>query len=431
MWLWECSTPHPPIIIPEVGRGRETEASQTLRGMEGLRSAVHGNTPDVLLVLSPHAPYGRGLVITLASQYRGNFASFGLPLPVLSIAGAPDRGERLAAFLFEKFPGSVTKKNMVSLDHGALVPLVSLYGWEGTKIPAVILANPIGLTAREALSLGEALTRYDDLALWGLLASGDLSHRVTPDSPNGYSPLGTPFDAKIARALSTNEGHPLLEISDDEIDEVGQCGLNSALVYLGLGGKRRGRLLSYEAPFGVGYAVAFTPLHGAPEVARAAVAKATGTDQAGELPAEAPELAKQAACFVTLKKHGELRGCIGTILPRHRTLADEIRENAVAAATEDPRFPPVRPEELPDLEISVDILSEPEQVSGPEQLDPKRYGVIVEQGGRRGVLLPDLDGVHTVQDQLSIAARKAGIRSLDGSTVSRFTVRRIREVPLP
>ncbi|HCL79875.1 MAG TPA: AmmeMemoRadiSam system protein A, partial [Synergistaceae bacterium] len=141
--------------------------------------------------------------------------------------------------------------------------------------------------------------------------------------------------------------------------------------------------------------------------------------------------AKRAACFVSLKKRGALRGCIGTILPRHESLAEEIEQNSVAAATQDPRFPPVGLEELSDIEISVDILSEPEAVTDLRELDPKRYGVIVERGGRRGVLLPDLEGVDSVEEQLAIAARKAGLPGPEGSAILRFTVRRIREVPLP
>ena len=103
----------------------------------------------------------------------------------------------------------------------------------------------------------------------------------------------------------------------------------------------------------------------------------------------------------------------------------------MAAALEDPRFPPVTEEELEDLSISVDILSAPENIDSLSSLDPDRYGVIIEKGGRRGVLLPDLEGVDTAEEQISIAAGKAGISSLEGASLSRFTVTRVQEVPLP
>ncbi|WP_287152807.1 AmmeMemoRadiSam system protein A [Candidatus Solincola tengchongensis] len=136
------------------------------------------------------------------------------------------------------------------------------------------------------------------------------------------------------------------------------------------------------------------------------------------------ELRERAGAFVSLKKGGELRGCIGTFQPTRDNLAEEIVSNAISAATRDPRFPPVSPEELPDLEISVDVLSEPEPVEDISQLDPRRFGVIVQSGGRLGLLLPDLEGVDTVEQQLDIARRKAGIGQHEPIHIYRFTVRR-------
>lgn len=121
---------------------------------------------------------------------------------------------------------------------------------------------------------------------------------------------------------------------------------------------------------------------------------------------------------------GSLRGCIGTYVPTKENLAEEIRDNAIAAAVEDPRFLPVSTNELDDIKVSVDILSEPEEVSGINQLDPKKYGIIVAKGYRRGLLLPDLEGIDTVQEQLKIARRKAGILDNEKITVYRFTVER-------
>lgn len=117
----------------------------------------------------------------------------------------------------------------------------------------------------------------------------------------------------------------------------------------------------------------------------------------------------RAGAFVSIHKNGELRGCIGTIAPTRDTLAEEIIANAIAASTRDPRFPAIRPEELPFLAIGVDVLKEAEPIKSEAELDVKRYGVIVEQGRRRGLLLPDLEGVDTVEYQVEIAKRKAGI----------------------
>lgn len=134
---------------------------------------------------------------------------------------------------------------------------------------------------------------------------------------------------------------------------------------------------------------------------------------------------KQRGCFVSLhKKDGQLRGCIGTIFPVYENLIEEIRENAIAAATRDPRFPPVNPSELDDLVVSVDILSELEKVNDIKELDPKIYGVVVKSGYKRGVLLPDIEGIETVEEQLRIAKTKAGIHKDEPIEIYKFTVER-------
>ena len=133
---------------------------------------------------------------------------------------------------------------------------------------------------------------------------------------------------------------------------------------------------------------------------------------------------QRAGVFVCLKKGGELRGCIGTFLPSRRNVAEEVIRNAIAAGTEDPRFPPVMKHELPHLTCSVDILSDPEQISRLDELDPAKYGVIVVSGQRRGLLLPDLEGIDTAEEQLRIAKMKAGIHANEEVEIYRFEVRR-------
>lgn len=144
-----------------------------------------------------------------------------------------------------------------------------------------------------------------------------------------------------------------------------------------------------------------------------------------EPPEELPEEMRQrSGAFVSLHKGSELRGCIGTIEPVRRNLAEEVIANAVSAASRDPRFPPVRSDELEDLDISVDVLSEPEPVKSIAELDPRVYGVVVQSGYRRGVLLPDLEGVDTVEKQLAIALQKAWIDPREPYQIYRFRVNR-------
>jgi len=139
-----------------------------------------------------------------------------------------------------------------------------------------------------------------------------------------------------------------------------------------------------------------------------------------------PEMTERAGVFVSIHKHGELRGCIGTFEPTKANVAEEIIANAISSATRDPRFPPVAASELDDLEYNVDILTEPEPVNDQSQLDAKQYGVIVQSGFRRGLLLPDLEGVDTVDRQIEICRLKAGIAAGEPVTLYRFQVRRFK-----
>lgn len=167
------------------------------------------------------------------------------------------------------------------------------------------------------------------------------------------------------------------------------------------------------------------PVPGPADYARACVGRYVAGRRAPAAPDDA-FYATRAACFVTLKKHGELRGCIGTLEPAEGSLGAEIARNARSSALHDPRFPPVAADEYAALTFSVDVLS-PSEPCAPDDLDPARYGVIVQSDHRRGVLLPALDGIDTVAAQVSIALQKAGIRGDEPFDVRRFVVVRYRE----
>jgi AmmeMemoRadiSam system protein A len=136
------------------------------------------------------------------------------------------------------------------------------------------------------------------------------------------------------------------------------------------------------------------------------------------------EMKEKSGVFICLKKHGQLRGCIGTFEPTRSTVAEEVIYNAVSSATGDPRFTPVKASELKDIDYTVDVLAHPEPVNSKAELDPKKYGVIVEKGSRRGLLLPDLEGVNSVDEQIRICRLKAGISEDEPVKLYRFQVRR-------
>jgi AmmeMemoRadiSam system protein A len=290
------------------------------------------------------------------------------------------------------------------------------------------------------------------------VASGDLSHKLLDDGPYGFVPEGPQFDERITRDFANGDLLDVLCMDTSLAERAAECGLRSFQMMAGAldGTAVESELLSYEGPFGVGYGIAcFTPVgeEGADDDRRllsqyeAWRSADLAQKRAGEdayvrlarasleayvregrrivppdyLPAEL--LSTRAGCFVSLKVDGQLRGCIGTILPTHASLAEEICANAISAGTRDPRFSAVRKSELADLVYDVDVLTEPEPTTAAE-LDPSRYGVIVSyRDGRRGLLLPDLDGVDTVSEQLRIAAQKGQIDlDFDDYRLERFEV---------
>lgn len=144
----------------------------------------------------------------------------------------------------------------------------------------------------------------------------------------------------------------------------------------------------------------------------------------GEIPENLPEemYTQRAGVFVSIKKEGQLRGCIGTIQAVQPSIAEEIAENAVSASVKDPRFSPIEPEELEKLVISVDVLGDTEKIDSEDMLDVRRYGVVVTEGYRRGLLLPNLEGIDTVKEQVRIARQKAGIGEQEEVQLERFEV---------
>ncbi|MDR2529042.1 MAG: hypothetical protein LBD04_08510 [Synergistaceae bacterium] len=261
-WSWTALMPHPPVLVPEVGHGRERKAAVTLEGVGKTAKELTGLRPDCLLLLSPHQPYAQGaLFVNAAPRLKGSFASYGAPLVGFAPKTATERMRSMTDHLTQNgisvragdFPD-------LSRDQGTLVPLYFLgLAWSGDKTdgetPPLVLASPIGLDLAAALNLGEVLASFDDGVRWALLASGDLSHRLTPDAPSGYSPAGEKFDVAVVEALSLGSPDPLLGLAPKEVEAAGECGLRSIMAMLGLCralGKQID-VISYEGPFGVGY----------------------------------------------------------------------------------------------------------------------------------------------------------------------------------
>ena len=287
-----------------------------------------------------------------------------------------------------------------------------------------------------------------------LIASGDLSHKLQTYGPYGYAKEGPEYDARIMDVARRAAFGEMLEFDETFCDKAAECGHRSFVIMAGAldGLAVEAKVYSHEDVTGVGYGIcSFHPagpdesrhfleqyraaqeekLRRRHEAEDPFVRLARETVESYVLERTTPEVPdwatdemkrKQAGVFVSIHKEGKLRGCIGTFLPTRENIAKEIISNAVSASTRDPRFDPIGPEELKWLEINVDVLSAPEKISSMAELDVRRYGVIVSCGSRRGLLLPDLDGVDTVEEQVDIARRKGGIRENEPVTLERFEV---------
>jgi AmmeMemoRadiSam system protein A/AmmeMemoRadiSam system protein B len=430
--------PHPAFMVPEVGRESIAGVRRSIEAMAELTERLIVSGAKSVILISPHAPLEiDSFVAYEGTEVYGDFANF--HAPETSVSAPVDR-ELLEAITEAAAAENYQVSTLAAteLDHGTAVPLYFLLrnGWEGK----VVALGYSFLSNEDHLRFGACIKRAVDRVgrPVGFIASGDLSHRLARHAPAGFNPNAHAFDDRVVAALRENNPQAIVDIDYDLRKLAGECGYRSMLVAIGasIGEQWSCEVMNYEAPFGVGYLVAqlinrpSSSGQELPGLARSAVETFVRSGEMIEPPAPDEELlSARAPCFVSLKTlDGELRGCIGTIEPARNTLAQEIIANAISAAISDPRFEPVTEDELANLRYSVDVLRPAEETTF-EELNPAVYGVIVEEenGSRRGLLLPDIPGVTRAEQQVEIAARKAGIP--DGTPVKlwRFKVDRYRE----
>ena len=439
--------PHPPIMVEEVGKNEIEKVKKTINGALEASERIASVKPDTVVIITPHGTLLRdAMTISADERLEGSFASFGAPGVRLSFDNDLELVDKILEQADKKGVFCITMHEDVKktygmdqgLDHGAMVPL---YFISKKNRDFRLLHITYSFLSREqhyrlGTAIREAVSGLDRNVV--VIASGDLSHRLTKDAPAGFDPLGAEYDKKYIEIIKAGDVKQLMSMSEGFLDSAGECAYNSTLVAMGCleGSSISGEILSYEGPFGVGYCIA--ELHsGASGPAEAEgkhdpyVRLAMDTLEAYvrtgkqlKLPEGLPPemLRERAGVFVSLKKYGELRGCIGTIGPTTTNIAAEIIQNAISAGTGDPRFLPVNAEELPELVYSVDVLGEPEPIASKAELDVKRYGVIVRSGYRSGLLLPNLEGVDSVDYQVDIALQKAGIRRGEAYELERFEV---------
>lgn len=431
--------PHPAIIIPKIGRNELSKVQSTVAGMRELAELFKKEAVELLVVITPHGLISSKGPSVLTEKYlSGDFGQFGFP----SIRVEFETDEELLKLLGEEFAEEALKPVFLTgnskLDHGSMVPLYYLQE-AGLKVPGLNLTFGFN-TSSELYRFGQILRRaIDQRGLkTAVLASGDLSHRLTPSAPAGFNPRGKEYDDLLVELLDGSRVEEILNLDPDLIEEAGECGYRSFVIALGAlhGAAFKTDILSYEGPFGVGYLVAsLRPLAAKNSLKSSPVKLARQVledhffNQKSDLSGfkEDEYFKTRAGAFVTLKKEGRLRGCIGTVEPARGSLFEEIKKNAVAAAVRDPRFASVQAEELKSIELSVDVLSPLEKIAGIGDLDPKKYGVLVKSGGLSGLLLPALEGIDTPEKQVSVARQKAGIKEGQPLLLYRFTVKRYEE----
>lgn len=432
--------PHPPIMVPEVGRESIAAVRHSIEAMAQLTERLIASGAETVILISPHAPLEiDSFVAYEGPEVYGDFANFHAPETSVSV---PLDRELLAAITVSAACENYRVSTLpgTDLDHGIAVPLYFLLrnGWHGK----VVALGYSFLSNDDHISFGRCVKKAAD-ALGrsiGFIASGDLSHRLAPNAPAGFNPNAHVFDERVLAALRANDPQGIVEIDYNLRKLAGECGFRSMLVAIGAGTgvPVSCEVMNYEAPFGVGYLVAQLINQRAeskqddlPRLAREAVEAFIRSGEILPAPEEAGELlSARAPCFVCLKTlDGELRGCIGTIEPAKDNLAQEIIANSISAAMNDPRFDPVSENELQNLRYSVDVLR-PAEETVFDDLDPAIFGVIVEDttSSRRGLLLPDIPGVDTAEQQVEIASRKAGIPRDTPVKLWRFKVDRFCEV---
>ena len=431
--------PHAPILIEEIGRGEEKKSQKTVEAMKKIASDIEEQRPETIVIVTPHGNLFRDAIsINLNEKLYGDFHQFGnknlqfsslndlkLANKISSLAEDKD----IKTYTFSK--ESADKYNINhELDHGVLVPL---YFIRKKYLDFKLVHINYALFSGEKLyEFGKLIKKASELLERKILviASGDLSHRLSKESYSGYSPKGEKFDRQLITFLKDNKFEEIVNFDNNLAEEAGECGLRSIQTILGVFEdlKVDTEVYSYEGPFGVGYGcVKFEVVDEYVKLAKESIKHFIETGEKLKLPENLKSndfYSKKAGAFVSLKKDGDLRGCIGTIFPTKESLGKEIIENSVSAAFRDPRFYPVNKEEIEEIEYSVDVLEKPEEVKDISKLDPNIYGVIVTKGSRKGVLLPKLEGVETVDKQLNIVLRKAGIEKDEDYVVERFKVTR-------
>ena len=448
--------PHPPMIVPEVGRGSEKSVEETTRSYVRVAAEIAELKPETIIITSPHSVmYADYFHISPGAGAKGSFSGFGAPNVKFDMEYDMELVSKICEISDEEgFSAGTLGEKDRNLDHGTMVPLFFiLQKYTDFRLVRIGLSGlPLADHYRFGEIINDAVSKLGRRVVF--VASGDLSHKLKEEGPYGFAPEGPGYDYRIMDVCGRAAFGELFDFDESFCRKAAECGHRSFVIMAGAldGMKVKAERLSHQDVTGVGYGLCMFHPEGTDEdrhfldkylakveseieavrkngddyvkLARKSLESYVLHHKTISVPEGLPieMLSEKAGAFVSVHKFGELRGCIGTIAPTTSCVAKEIINNAISAAVNDSRFDPIRPDELKWLEINVDVLTPAEDISSPAELDAKKYGVIVTCGRRRGLLLPDLEGVDTVEEQISIVLRKGGIRPDEDYSLQRFEV---------
>ena len=459
MILAAYMVPHPPMIIPAVGRGSEAQIAETTAAYRQIAREIAALQPETIIISSPHSVmYADYFHISPGKRASGSFAMYRAPQVSFDEQYDTELVRKICSLAEERdLPAGTLGERETDLDHGTMIPLYFIeQEYTGFWIVRIGLSGlPLTAHYEVGMAVRDAVKETGRRAVY--IASGDLSHKLQTYGPYGFAPEGPQYDERIMDVCGRAAFEELFDFDESFCEKAAECGHRSFVMMAGAldGAAVEARKYVHQDVTGVGYGICGFTVTGEDagrhflaqyleqearrlagrqqdedplvRLARCSVDSIVRTGRRIRIPEWVTDTmqTERAGVFVSIHEHGRLRGCIGTILPVTDCIAQEIIDNAVSASTRDPRFTPVTADELQYLDISVDVLTKPERISGPEELDVKRYGVIVTSARdrvRRGLLLPDLEGVDTVEEQLEIARQKGGIAEDEPVILERFEV---------
>lgn len=470
--------PHAPVFIGSVGGEQSLLVQKSIDAYHKVADEIAELKPDLIVVISPHGPvFTDAIALYDLDEYTGNFRAFGdfesdykFQKDELMLNKLYEESQMSSGSFYALKPNEFIKfQYKPELDHGVLVPLHFInQKYHDFKVLAMSYGS---LSYSELMKNGkimhDVITKsYQNVVV---IASGDMSHALKSDGPYTFHEDGVIFDHEMCEYIENQRPYEIFRLESKTISNAAECGLRSLSMLLGCMNKYdlKSELISYEAPFGVGYLFASYEVvsesdkderedyiafekrryealklkeHTVVKLARQTIEYYINNnrkpivgykDKAVEINNVVFSndiieklLEGKYGVFVSIKLHGNLRGCIGTIFPTQKNGVEEIVKNSISACARDYRFDPLTFEELQDIIINVDILSPLTLVDDITLLDPRIYGVVVSHKDRMGVLLPDIEGVTTIEEQLTIASNKGGFNVDEIEKIESFTVER-------